>query len=281
MAIGEGEITTRFEKALNRHGHAFQYSVLEEAYSLYKSGKSLWVPWVTEFPVEVQGSGTRIDIVFHHPQRNYYLVCECKRANPALANWCFARAPRHHDSGFRSYSYIEVIRYDGNHVRVEYQNLVATDRIFHVAHEIQTDEKGDQSGTRNDEIEQAATQVSRGFNGLIELFGGKRARFLINVNQPLAFIPVIFTTAKIYASEAEVVASDLESGTISKLVPPLTSRDWIWYEYPQSPGLKHGIPDRNPMSDLVEIYYREFVRRIAIVTPSGISTFLGMNVWNP
>jgi hypothetical protein len=42
-------------------------------------------------PVSVGGKDTHVDFVLRTHEA--FLVAECKRANPALANWCFARAP--------------------------------------------------------------------------------------------------------------------------------------------------------------------------------------------
>lgn len=92
------EFTQSFAKVLNRHGYGFQFSVLKKADELARQRKSAWDFEVCEFPVE-GGPGTRIDFVLSRPPRRgdgskyYFLIAECKRANPALSNWCFARAP--------------------------------------------------------------------------------------------------------------------------------------------------------------------------------------------
>jgi len=279
MSKEQPDITSLFEKALSRHGYGFQYAVLREAEALFVKQESPWIPWVPEFPVEVQGKGTRIDLIFKHNRRQLYLVCECKRANPSLANWCFARAPWPDDSGFSNYSYMELIQYDGNQVRFGLNTLLSTENIFQIAIEVRTNKKGDAQGGSTDEIEAAATQVCRSYNGLINFFSGERVHSLINVNEPVGFMSVIFTTANIFASEAEVISPDITSGEIEKLNPGLTRRDWIWYDYPQSPGIKHSVRDSNPSSYLREIFYREYIRRIAIVNPSGIGSFLGSQLW--
>jgi len=275
----DAEINEAFAKALSRHGYGFQYAVLQQARSLFQSGKSPWIPWVPEFPVVVQGFNTRIDIVFFQPQRQFYLVCECKRANPATSNWCFGRAPRPQESGFATHSYMEMLRNDGNRVHFELQLLVQSDRIYQVALEVNTGRKGDTGGSSRDEIEDAATQVCRGFNGLIQFFGGERAHNLLNINQTVGFVPAIVTTANIFATEAEITSPDIFTGKVGPFDPPLRSRDWIWYDYPQSPGLKHTISDSIHSSDLREVFYREYVRRVGIINPSGLEAFLGMMPW--
>src|ERR1700745_4338287 len=97
------QVRNSFEKALNRHGYGFQFSVLEIAENLAKKvdedERSRWNFLFSEVPVEVQGAGTRIDFILSSSRTGpsstfFYLICECKRANPALSNWCFIRAPR-------------------------------------------------------------------------------------------------------------------------------------------------------------------------------------------
>lgn len=99
------QVRNSFQRALNRHGYGFQFSVLKIAEQLAKKvdedERSKWNFLFSEVPVQVQGFGTRIDFVLSKSRsspssRLFYLVCECKRANPALSNWCFIRAPRTH-----------------------------------------------------------------------------------------------------------------------------------------------------------------------------------------
>src|SRR5579885_3410041 len=80
-----------FRKALDSHGYGFQYAVLQRAKELHKT-TSPWYPVVPEFGVEAKGRDTRIDFVLGTRGMTLFLVCECKRANPAIANWCFAQA---------------------------------------------------------------------------------------------------------------------------------------------------------------------------------------------
>ena len=87
------QITKSFEKVLNRHGYGFQYRVLKEAERLANEGKSRWGYSTFEFPVDVQGAGTRVDFILKNYVKYIYMIAECKRANPALSNWCFAKAP--------------------------------------------------------------------------------------------------------------------------------------------------------------------------------------------
>lgn len=93
-----------FETGLNEHGYSFQQSVLKLAQDLIEQGKSSWVFQVGEFPVEVRDKGTHVDFVLqrvlkmdsrikHKDEQTTLMIAECKRANPAYSNWCFAKSP--------------------------------------------------------------------------------------------------------------------------------------------------------------------------------------------
>jgi|SRR5215469_6984288 len=82
-----------YKNELNRHGYAFQYSVIRKAEELYAANQSRWAFKAAEFPVQVRGRNTHIDFIFEHCDKPIFLVGECKRVNPALSNWCFTRSP--------------------------------------------------------------------------------------------------------------------------------------------------------------------------------------------
>src|SRR5271157_5882381 len=81
-----------FQTTFNKHGYGFQYSILGYAEKLYEKGSSPWRKPIPEFPVQVQGKDARIDLLLEHKSNSYLIVAECKRVNPALSNWFFAKA---------------------------------------------------------------------------------------------------------------------------------------------------------------------------------------------
>jgi hypothetical protein len=272
-----------FRKALNRHGYGFQYAALKEAERLWQTGKSQWVPWVPEFPVEVQGSGTRIDFVLRHESGNCYLVAECKRANPATANWCFARAWQPQLAEVARQSYAEVAYLfdgddDGDGCETGLKVLVPSDRIFQVAIEARTGKKGDEHAGGRGEIEDASTQVCRGLNGLIEMFYRRKDR-LLQLPAWIGFVPTIFTTARLLTTDVDISTANLSSGEITAIPSDLSEKDWLWYDYPQSPGLKHALPSESKSRDLREVVFHDYIRRIAIVGSDGLGPFLCMETW--
>lgn len=50
-------------KVLNSHGYGFHYATLKRAIDAYNKRGKGWFFNVAEYPVEVQGYGTRIDFI--------------------------------------------------------------------------------------------------------------------------------------------------------------------------------------------------------------------------
>jgi hypothetical protein len=55
------DLAKKLHAALNRHGYGFQFAIVRRALELSQARESPWSMPVTEFPVEVQGHGTRVD----------------------------------------------------------------------------------------------------------------------------------------------------------------------------------------------------------------------------
>jgi hypothetical protein len=276
-----------FEIALNRHGYPFQYAVLRRAKELREAERSRFIFEVAEFPVSAGDASTRIDFVLKHQDARIYLVCECKRANPAVANWCFARAPymRRGRGGDPFIHELLTLHSTSRALGPQATAGVMVAQTFDAASigiEVRTQVKGDARGAREGAIEEAATQVMRGLNGLIsfvqprESFFGEQFR---GGEIALSFIPVVFTTATLYLTSADLQTTDVETGRIDLSTAPFERKGWLGYQYHQGPQLKHGV--RRGVSsgvarsgDLGAVLDTEFVRTIPIVSPVGIDEFL-------
>jgi hypothetical protein len=276
------EIAKSFEKVLNSHGYGFQYSVLKQAETLVQDRKSPWYPIVPEFPVEVQGNGTRIDFILHHQTNNLYMLAECKRVNPALSNWCFAKASFLPRSDNGQTIFIETVNQAENPGGNCVSSTVKFDHsinIYHIGLEVKNKTDGEPNGSGHGEIEQAATQILRGLNGMID-FIADNSRLFGQVNS-IGLLPVIFTTAQLWVSDVDLGSADLSNGNIKMPTTNLKKVPWLYYQYNQSPGLKHILESGVETHDLQKSIYQEYVRTIAIVSSSGISDFLcqGMFVY--
>lgn len=95
-------------------------------------------------------------------------------------------------------------------------------------------------------------------------------------NKTIRFIPVIFTTAQIWVTDADLGNAELSTGD---LVSDLNAQrvDWIWFTHNQSSSLRPDFywePERSALDGFSYDLRREFARSIAIITPSGIDDFL-------
>jgi hypothetical protein len=280
--IASNEIRSAFSKALNSHGHAFQYAVLKKCRNVAQAlernaALSTWYPLASEFPVVVQGVGTRIDFVLRRVARRpsqdvpVYLLAECKRANPALSNWCFAKAPYVHHAWPEQFEPFIAERFQSSHEAIGVEAYYSVPDAYHIGIEIKTKSKGDNKGESGQAIENAASQILRGLNGFIETLNQNIQ--LLHEQSHAYILPVIFTTAELYGSDAKLSDADLKSGLTNIADSELKLLSWICYQYHTSPGIKH---TRSPIikpQDLGPILQREYIRTIPIVNSAGIEPF--------
>jgi hypothetical protein len=267
------QIRNAFEKALNRQGYGFQYSVLKKVLALFGRG-SQWYLETSEFPV-AQGPGTRIDFILRHRgQKGLYLLAECKRANPAYSDWCFARAPYIHDRRHSNHEelILEHVENEPDGVSSYSRKLFYLPNAYHVALEVKNQTPGNPSGETGRTIEDAATQVCRGLNGMVEFFS-RNPKYLGDGDQAI-FLPVIFTTARTWGSSVDLSDADLETGDVNLKDSKFTQEPWVAYQYHQSPGLKHSLESNHTLKSLGEFMDMEYVRTIPIITASGVESFL-------
>ena len=86
--------------------------------------------------------------------------------------------------------------------------------------------------------------------------------------------PVIFTTAKLLVSDVSLKTSDLYTGNLNEL-PEVNEVDWVYFQYSQSSAIKHEIESKTHINDSWDrIVARDYVRTIAVVSPSGIESYL-------
>jgi hypothetical protein len=274
------QFSNSFAKVLNRHGYGFQFSVLKKAHELANQKKSAWQFEACEFPVEVQGAGTRIDFVLsREPFRSdfsfVYLIAECKRANPALSNWCFVRAPYTHsnalnDEYFGKFILEGILREENGLLKTFAREMFISSKIYHLAVEVRSNAKGDNVGETGQAIEAAATQVLRSLNGFIQTIF--QSSEIIMRHRVVDLMPVIFTTAQLYATNANLSQADLQTGNIVLKTEDVQPMPWLFYEYASSPGLKHSVQDSGGYS-LAKLLEWRYLRTIPIVSPSGIEEF--------
>jgi hypothetical protein len=86
-----------FTAALDREGFSFHQAVLRHCLALTGKLPHALTVEVSEFPFQSAGKDGRIDFILRirspYSDPTVFLICECKRSNPTLNKWCFARSP--------------------------------------------------------------------------------------------------------------------------------------------------------------------------------------------
>ncbi len=100
-----------------------------------------------------------------------------------------------------------------------------------------------------------------------------------NGNLYASFMPVIFTTAKLWVCDYDISTADLENGKVSLDDAELKERKWVFYQYAQSPDFKHSYSAAGQESDIAHLLYIDYTRTIPIVNSSGIKEFFSNIFW--
>ena len=268
------QISASLRKVLNTHGHGFHYAVVRRGEELSDRRESPWFLNGTEVPVVAGGAATHIDFVLSTRSERTYLVGECKRADPAKARWCFARAPyRWQNDSEQELIFDElVLRADRTHYVRPLPGYMERGS-YQLGFELRTGQQGDGDGGRRRDIEDAIAQVLRSASGLINQLSGS-LKFPTESERAIRFIPAIFTTAQLWTTEADLGAADLSTGNLSVEQVKAQKADWVWFTYNRSPHLSHGLPYESRREDLSSLLRLEFARSIAIVGTEGIDNFL-------
>lgn len=275
-----------FESGLNQHGHAFHYRVIHEILTIADEphSRAHWELVAVEVPVSGSERSTRIDFLLQDARPQWgtlrILVAEVKRVNPAFGRWCFAKAPYSLPVWTRNQVVTEqLVNLDRRAERWTSAGIGGAERgdLYQIGFALKTEKKGDSHPVASDRdaIESACTQVLRGLNGLVTgLLHDERLRSYIDDCNFVELMPVVFTTAQLFVTSVDLSLADLETGEIS-LDGEVNGSDWLLYQYPQSPDIKHHF-DRGTLSrdSFADLMARDFVRSVAIVGPGGIREFL-------
>ncbi len=271
--MSNSSIKSALQKVLNSHGYGLHYAIIRKMDELLQDGRAF--PWqlaAVELPVEVRGEHTRVDIVLKHIVRSVYIVCECKRVNPSLSEWAFVKAPYVTPPDSAEWIFAESVMSDG---RSSFQTSVdrvgSSKEVFHVAVEVKSDKAGDQYGHGRGGIEGAATQVLRSVNGFVHFL--KSNSPLLAINDPTSIVPVVFTTASLRTTNLDLGGANLENGHVDLADVIIQEVDWLYYQYSQSPGLRHTLGSSHSGKSIADILQAEFTRTIAVVNPQSLEAF--------
>lgn len=274
---------------LNIHGYGFQYAILKVVKQCFEEQISPWRFEVSEFPVESNGMSTHIDFILRSNKEPFFIVAECKRADPAISNWCFVKTPfvsRNTDGREKIVREVLISRNASGDPPIGNLDWInrASD-IYRLAFEVKSGEKGEGTYGRG-QINDAVTQVLRGHNGLFSYFASNLTknnempfRGLAEEINYVAFLPVIVTTAKLWVSDINLSEANVLTGNIDFPPGSLAEVDWLLFHYSQTPDISHNIDRLYTIKDLSDALHLEYTRTIPIVSAAGIRSFLSNQMW--
>jgi hypothetical protein len=266
-----------FANVLNRHGYGFQFRIVKELHDLNFEKQSAFLFQTVEFPVEVQGSGTRIDFILKKRGEipaPFYILAECKRANPALSDWCFVKAPYTNRKfwGQTEPVYIERIAIDGSRSAAFAIPRFYSETVHHIGLEVRSAAKGDKDGESGQAIETAASQILRGLNGYVQtIFKNPQ---ILGSHRTANLLPVIFTTARVWSSDVDLSKANLDTGKVDLKEVGLKRVPFVFYQYHLSPGIKHGYSPQARPAEISDLIATEYIRTVPIVSWDGIGEFM-------
>lgn len=189
-------------------------------------------------------------------------MVECKRADPARANWCFLKAPYTRRNAHEGELVFQEVHHpDKTLVAARPRTAYASLESTHLGFELRTGTKGD-GITTGSAIKDATAQVLRAANGLLDhLFPRQRPTGAHKGS--VVFVPVIFTTARLWVAKGDLSVADLPTGLLPKEWGTLTSVRWLWYTHNQSPAVRHRLPSSGPIA-----VPRHFMPSIPVPLPS-------------
>jgi hypothetical protein len=290
------KLAPQLQALLRAHGHGFSYAVIRYINEREHDSSCKWKVRVAEFPVSAAHIDTRIDFVMQSKSGELYLAAECKRANPALATWVFARAPFvSWRSSSRDNLVAQRLSISRNHISTasSWNPDSYSTPVYHLGFEMRTDQKGDPMARGHGAINEAVTQVLRGQSGLVDWFVANPAtvrreamgfgRDVVDGpdsgTPPLAviFMAVIFTTARIWVCDVDLSSTDLVTGNITLPDGALKPKPWVFLNVPMSPSMRPGL-ELPPARDMASALINDYTRTICVVSSTGLDDFLA---WHP
>jgi hypothetical protein len=255
MSYSGENVSDLLKKTLDIHGFGFHYAVMKRAEELRFTKQTNWVLKGTEFPVINKNQSTHIDFVYMNEYQNTFLIGECKRADPAKANWCFVKAPyiwrTQNEKQYVQFDKLTLPKDSADKNKFIFRTAAAftTDTIANLGFEINTGEKGDGiSSPDKSPINSAITQVTRSASGFLNYFVNSYELKKSENDLSYRFIPVIFTTAQLWFSDADISIADLATGKLPPDSIKARKIEWLWFNYNRSGALAPdhvlGTPDK-------------------------------------
>lgn len=265
----DAAIAEAFKVTMGRHGNPLQHAImrtLAEAGSLSRLRLLSW-----EFPVEVRGKGTRIDIVMGGPDR-LLLVAECKRANPSYKDWFFAASPTMRVNDSNLHIVAEYLFYTPGKLFAQGMKFPMMPMpVADVGIELKGKERGDPEPKSGTGIEDACSQVSMHLGGMVDFLAHGKHAHIANSCCPCVILPVVFTTARMWWSDVDISQASLETGMLAD-AGKIREVPYVCFQYPLSPGIKHLTTARDAITSISNAY-ASYLRSIVFVKASRAHEF--------
>ncbi len=261
-----------FEKTLNTHGYGFQAAVAKELRK--KSAAQVRGHYIVglDIPIRVRETESAIDIVTARSDGCLFAAIECKRVDPALGAWCFIRSKEHgqdtHDAGVRC----EAVCRAASGVHASMTVMGHLPHFAHIGVEVSRQQKGDGTGVRQKDLNDAVSQALLGAQGWATWLGGNADALKQDV--PVVIVPVVVTTAQLWLSQADLGASALETGHIDLSSAAFESCDWLCLQARTSHSRRHALGlkvDHNRLDRQIEA---QAYRSVLVVNPVGLGALM-------
>jgi len=254
------------EKQFNSHGYGFTSAVIAKCDELSMYNKHFWRMPTPEFPVQINGADTKIDFILRHTHFPGYLIAECKKVDNRYSSWCFFKDP------YLNYAdgYVcDSLHKDDNTLKHNLRPLQHFHECYNIAFALKKNDGKSEKTDGRDAIEKAVTQLCKGLNGFIQKFKEKKDQL---ENGWYYFLPVLFTTAKLFVCNANLKETS-GNGLLGIKEEDVHETNIVIYNYSQSASIKNSTFVFTP-EDLRKYHQLEYIRSIAVVTYEGIEKFL-------
>lgn len=269
--------------ALNEQGFLFQQRTLGTIQS-YEDGA--WTTAAVEYPISFGLPGsfeTKIDAVLEHEDSHkwtWHLTLECKRAHKDFKRWIFFDRESQMEGIDGSRIFFQRADLSGSWLRRpdtlppiihRIDNIVtpADCEVFNFYLEARINRaKSPQRTSATQAIEESMRQVGRGLVGLSrDLVSRQQTNFRI--------LPVIVTTADIYAAEFGLTDVSLDRGMIAPDAISLSPKKWLAVNYRLDGSISRfaELTTNRPKS-VSEAMWTRFVRSVFVVRSECLPEFL-------
>jgi len=175
------------------------------------------------------------------------VVAECKRVDPKLGRWLFARQRYSRAGGLRG-TFVSAIRTDPNsRILQEQTHNVSDADPYHIGLEMRTNKDGDGVGHSKSAIDLAVTQAFLGTAGVME-YTKHHPRAFTPSDEPTVVLPVIFTTAALLVTNDDLSQADVRTGELGALTTQ--ALPWLWYETNLSRDLRASLQPDTPSAPI-------------------------------